>query len=296
VRAVRPVVTALVSLAISAGACTSLNDAPVCDDPAGHCNDPNTNAGPSGPPLHQFRATAALPDGGPPRPPLGVGVDWGAVVVIAVDNYLEGPTGKVGDVWVAERVPGNFPGCAYDMATDESVCGIQLFNPSPIPSGSHMLEGDLAHVSGGTYEEFNCPTCSSHFPNGRTLPEIGTPSIERIGSAATPEPISMSLSQFAGGQDSTVGIVVRINEPLQVLSGPDSHGEYSIDTLGITGTGVTMSPQIGPIVPRGQPTLAAGTIICNLTGVGSYFYNQKILVRGPADLQIVPAGTTSCPR
>jgi len=231
------------------------------------------------------------------RPTTGGPVSISNVVVTAIDDYLE-PGGNTGDIWVQEVVADPaFTGCA-PMPDGRHVCGIQLFAPSTIPTGSYLLTGDTVSITGGTYDEFNCTPCCAPprapclFSDGRTLPEFSRVGVERVGTGVEPVIVPATVQQILEGADRYVGVLVRIE------------GEVMLETpTGSTATrgeirmvgGVNLSAQIGPLTDRmGRPLFdrATGrlnyTRVRNMTGIVSYFFGPKLLPRGPEDFEALP--------
>lgn len=256
-----------------------------------YCDNIDPHACDGGPPgprqrLRDFRREQ--PAGAPwMRPPLGQPVDLRAVTVTAVDQYLEGPNGSVGDVWIQERVTDpDFRGCA-PHPDGGRVCGIQLYAPTLVPAGTHLLEGDIVNVAGGRYEEFNCTPCCAPprppclFPDGRTLPELSYTSVERVGSGPPIEPIAVTIQQVLDGGDAYLGVLVRLTEDVTV-GATDRRGEIQI------ADGVKLTPQLTALVVPGTSTpLAEGMRLRRLTGIVSYFFGTKIIPRSTDDYEVV---------
>ena len=217
------------------------------------------------------------------RPMLGIPVDFHNVDVIGVDDYLE-PGGKVGDIFVQQRITDEtWPGCVLDPVHGGRVCGIQLFGATTVPAGTHMALGDIANVSGGTYEEFNCGTCSSQFSGGRTLPEIGMGSVERTGSGLPVLPVDVTVAQLVDPVhgDDYVGVLVRITNVV-TTSAPNSRGEIPIDP------NLNITPQLTPLNdPATSTVLPAGTHLTNIVGIASYFFGSKIIPRSVNDYTVM---------
>lgn len=252
-----------------------------CDEPPGGPLAANGTC-PGGTPTGQRIADFRQSDHAQ-RPRLGIPVNFHNVDIIGVDDYV-GLDGKVGDIFVQQRIAdANFPGCAADPVHGGRVCGLQLFSPSTVPAGTHMSLGDIANVSGGTYEEFNCGTCSTQFSGGRTLPEIGMASVERTGSGLAAQPIDVTMGQLTDPDhgDDYVGVLVRITD-VATTSAPNTRGEIQI------GTGLFMTAQLtalnDPATGQGIP---AGSHVTNIVGIASYFFGSKIIPRNVNDYTVM---------
>lgn len=253
--------------------------AAVCDELDQACNEPVDPSGYTQ--LSVYRQSNRAM-----RPRVGGAVRMRNLVVTAIDDHVESATGSTGDVWVQERVlEPTFSGC-MPHPRGGVVCGVQLFAPSILPAGSQLVPGDLVNISGGRYDEFDCTPCCAPprmpclFSDGRTLPELSLTSVERVGSTRPPEPIPTTLAQLAMGGDAYVGVLVRLNDEI-TLPAPDTRGEYRL------ASSVNLSTQIGPLVDAAGARLAPGTRLRGVTGIVSYFFGTKLLVRGPEDYQIV---------
>jgi hypothetical protein len=276
------------TLALALSACaTPLTDRRCDEIDRRSCNQPL----PQGTTLATYRqaATASRPTPGGP-------VSVSNVVVSAIDDFLE-PRGSTGDVWVQEVINDpSFDGCA-PMPDGRRVCGIQLFAPTNIPTGSYLLVGDTVRVSGGSYDEFDCTPCCPpprrpcRF-EGRTLPEFSRAGVERIGTAVEPVVVPATIRQILDGGDRYVGVLVRITDEvmLETPTGSDAtRGE--IRMVG----GINLTSQIGPLQDRmGRPLFDSATgrlnynRLRNVTGIVSYFFGPKLLPRGPRDFEVVP--------
>lgn len=253
-----------------------------CDDPpGGHLGANGTCPGGSttGQRIADFRQSNAAQ-----RPTLGIPVDFRNVEIIGVDDYL-GVDGKVGDIFVQQRISDmNFPGCVPDPVHGGRVCGIQLFSPSTVPAGAHVTLGDIVNVSGGTYEEFTCQTCSTGFDPGRSLPEIGMPSVERTGSGIAAQPIDVTVAQLTDPDhgDDYVGVLVRVTDMVTTAAPRPSTGSILI------ASGLTMTAQLTPLndPATGQP-LPVGTHLINIVGIASYFFGPEIHPRSVNDYTVV---------
>lgn len=288
----RPAVFSLSSLALLAVAATVSCATPLTDR---RCDEIDTRScnrpAPSAEPLSLYRQadTAA-------RPTPGVPVAVSGVVVSAIDDYLE-PGGDTGDIWVQQVVDDPmFNGCA-PMPDGRHVCGIQLFAPSTIPTGSYLLTGDSVSITGGSYDEFNCQQCCAppRAPctfTDRTLPEFSRAGVERIGTGIEPVVVPATVQQIIDGGDRYVGVLVRIEGDVMMETPTGStatRGE--IRMVG----GLNLSPQIGALTDRtGRPLFDRTTgrlnytRVRNVTGIVSYFFGPKLLPRGPEDFEAVP--------
>lgn len=230
------------------------------------------------------------------RPVPGGTVNVTDVVVTAIDRYLE-PRGSTGDAWVQQIVTDPaFDGCA-PLADGRHVCGIQLFNPTVVPTGTHLLLGDTLQVSGGRYDEFDCARCCQppRAPctfDGRTLPEFSNASLERIGTGQTPVIVPATVTQVLEGGDRYVGVLVSLTGEIS-LENPSASdvGRGEIPVVG----GMKLSPQIGPLTDRmGQPLINPTTgrlttmRLRNVVGIVGYFFGTKFMPRGPMDFEVVP--------
>jgi hypothetical protein len=245
-----------------------------CDDPRNDCREPPRG----GEPIATYRTSNPAS-----RPPEGGPVDFRSAVVIGVDDYLESASGNVGDVWVQQRIAdASFAGCALDPVHGGRVCGMQLFAPTFIPAGSHLVVGDLVNVAGGAYDEFTCEPCSTQF-DGRSLPEVGMPTVERVGTSPSPDPIDVTLAQLTDPDhaDDYVGILVRVTDDVTTMA-LSSRQEITI------APGVQITSQLTPLndPSTGRP-IAAGTHLRNIVGIASYFFSTKIIPRSVNDYEIV---------
>ncbi len=247
----------------------------MCDDPRRDCDHPVSGAQR----IADFRQSDPAR-----RPTLGVPVNFRTTYVIGVDDFLEaGTSAKIGDIFIEQRIADeNYPGCVRDPVHGGRMCGIQLFAPVPIPAGTHMTVGDIVNVSGGVYEEFNCGTCATQF-DGRTLPEIGQPTVERVGSGLLPDPIDATIAQLTDPDhgDDYVGVLVRITEVV-TTSAISSRGEITI------APGLNMTGQLTALNdPSTGAPLPAGTRLTNVIGIASYFFGSKIIPRSVRDYTVV---------
>ncbi len=278
---------ALVSLAAITSCATPLTDRRCDEINTRSCNQP----APQAEQLATYRQESVAA-----RPTPGGPVAVGNVVVTALDDFLE-PGGETGDLWVQQVVTDPaFTGCA-PMPDGRHVCGIQLFAPSTIPTGSYLLVGDTVSITGGTYDEFNCtPCCAPPRPpctfTDRTLPEFSRAGVERIGTGIEPVVVPATVQQIIDGGDRYVGVLVRIE------------GEVMLETpTGSTATrgeirmvgGLNLAPQIGALTDRmGRPLFDRTTgrlnytRVRNVTGIVSYFFGPKLFPRGPEDFEAVP--------
>jgi hypothetical protein len=278
----------LSSLSLAVAACaTPLTDRRCDEIDRRSCNMPL----PAGETLAGYRqADTTL------RPTVGVPVAVSNVVVSAIDDYLE-RGGNTGDVWVQEVVDDPaFNGCA-PMPDGRHVCGIQLFAPANIPTGSFLLVGDTVRVTGGTYDEFDCTPCcppprrACRF-DGRTLPEFSRTGVERIGTGVEPVIVPATIQQIVEGADRYVGVLVRITG--DVMLETPTGGDATRGEIRMVG-GVNLTPQIGPLTDRtGRPVFDSATgrlnftRLRNVTGIVSYFFGTKLMPRGPQDFEVVP--------
>ncbi|MEI8258004.1 MAG: hypothetical protein WCJ30_20195 [Deltaproteobacteria bacterium] len=248
----------------------------MCDDPRNDCDHPAGGAQR----IADFRQSDPAA-----RPPLAIPVNFRTTYVIGVDDFLEaGTSAKIGDIFIEQRIADeNYPGCAPDPVHHGRVCGIQLFAPTPIPAGTHMTLGDIANVSGGQYEEFNCGTCATTFSDGRTLPEIGQPTVERVGSGLAPDPIDVTVAQLIDPDhgDDYVGVLVRITDVVTTTA-ISPRGEITLVP------GLNMTGQLMALVdPSTGAPLAAGTRLTGVTGIASYFFGSKIIPRSVHDYTVM---------
>ncbi len=247
----------------------------VCDDPRRDCNMPAQG----GQSIADYRQRDPAA-----RPVQGGSVDFRSAVVSAVDDY-PGRNGNVGNVWVQQHIDDSaYPGCAADPHGGR-VCGMQLFAPTFIPAGSHVIPGDIVNVQGGSYDEFDCSVCGngSNTFDGRTLPEVAMPSVERVGSTASPTPIDVTVAQLTdpATADDYVGVLVRITDVVMVGT------TTSIGNLNIA-AGLQMTQDLTAVVdPATRQPLAMGTRLQNIVGIASYFYQGNIIPRSVNDYEIV---------
>lgn len=274
----RPVVRKSMLFALGAFVLAGCNGPLVsmCDDPRRDCDHPASNTQR----IADFRQSDPAQ-----RPTLAIPVNFHNVFVIGVDDFLEaGTSAKIGDIFVEQRIADDtFPGCARDPVHGGRVCGIQLYAPTPIPAGTHMALGDLANVTGGQYEEFNCGTCATGFSDGRTLPEIGQPAVERVGSGLQPDPIDVTVAQLIDPDhgDDYVGVLVRITDVI-TTSAISTRGEITV------APGLNMTGQLTALNdPATGAPLAAGTRLTNITGIASYFFGSKIIPRSVRDYTVM---------
>jgi hypothetical protein len=246
-----------------------------CDDPRNDCNEPPRG----GEPIATYRTANPAS-----RPPEGGPVDFRSSVVIGVDDYLERANGNVGDMWVEQHIyDDDFPCCARDCGHCGRVCGILIFAPTVVPSGSHFVIGDLVNVAGGAYDEFICEPCSMQF-DGRSLPEIGMPTVERVGTSRAPDPIDVTIAQLTDPDhgDDYVGVLVRITDTITTMPFNAMRSEITI------APGIQMTAQLTPLVdPSTGQVLPAGTQLRNIVGIASYFFSPKIIPRSVNDYEIV---------
>lgn len=276
-RRVAGALATLVSAALASSAGCGLGVA-ACDELDQACNTPVDPSGYVQLSAYRQRDRRA-------RPMVGGAVRMRNLVVTAIDDHVENSSGNTGDVWVQERVRDpNFSGCV-PHPQGGVVCGIQLFAPTILPAGSQLVPGDLVNINGGRYDEFDCSVCCAPprepclFSDGRTLPELSMTSVERVGSTVPPTPIDTTLAQIAMGGDQYMGILVRVTDEI-LLPAPDTRGEYRL------ASNVNLSTQIGPLVDSAGRTLEPGTRLRNVTGIVSFFFGSKLLVRGPEDYTV----------
>jgi hypothetical protein len=214
------------------------------------------------------------------------------------DDHLE-PGGETGDLWVQEVISDPaFTGCA-PMPDGRHVCGIQLFAPSTIPTGSYLLPGDSVQITGGSYDEFNCTPCCAPprapctFSEGRTLPEFSRAGVERVGTGIEPVIVPATVQQIVEGGDRYVGVLVRLEGDVMMETPTGSTANRG--EIRLVG-GLNLAPQIGPLNDRatGRPLYDRATSrlnftrVRNIVGVVSYFFGPKLLPRGPEDIEGVP--------
>jgi hypothetical protein len=144
--------------------------------------------------------------------------------------------------------------------------------------------GDIANVQGGAYDEFTCEPCRMQFDEGHSLPEVGMPTVERVGTSRSPDPIDVTLAQLTDPEhgDDYLGILVRITDSVTTMAYNTHNAEITI------APGIQMTAQLTPLNdPTTGQVLPAGTHLRNIVGIASYFYNPKIIPRSVNDYEIV---------
>lgn len=222
------------------------------------------------------------------RPTVGAPVDVRNVTVSAIDNYSEGTSGAIGDLWVQERVlDPTFTGCAPHPQGGR-VCGVQLFAPNVSPAGEQLRFGDLVNITGGTYDEFNCGTCSSQFAGGRTLPELSRAAVTRVGSTGAPEPIPATLDEVVNGGDNYVGVLVRLTDTITLGAYNARFSQYPLVVNGVSSRNLNIAEQIAPLRDAAGQPYATNTRLRNVVVVVSFFFNPLLLLRSASDYEVVP--------
>ena len=303
---------ALVCCSLLASGCDILNnEQPLCDDPRLDCN-PDSGYRQEGQTLAIYRELSLAN-----RPDAAVAINLPNVIVSAVDNYLEGPRGTTGNTWIQERIlDPTFTGCVPDPVGGGHVCGIELYNPITIPSGAHVIPGDIVNVTGGTYDEFTCPTCSAVFPccgtppGCETLPELDVSDMTQLGSTVAPTPIAVSIHDLdtaglncnantVAHDNAYTGVLVRITDIVSTQS-LDANGNIAIDTYPQPyGSSVAMSNSDWsahrPVDGHHAPL--RGRLLCNIVGVVSYFYNPEVMVANTnySIITVTPGVMPVCP-
>ncbi|MBI5488996.1 MAG: hypothetical protein HY905_16800 [Deltaproteobacteria bacterium] len=204
----------------------------------------------------------------PEYPGAGARVVLDDVVVTAVDGYDEDGSGRVGNVWVAEPDGGAWS-------------GVQLFDPSVIPSRAFLVPGDIVQAI-GTLDEFVLlnPDGSPQDPAG-TLTELSGASVQKIGETFPPAATVIPEADLVPlGRDSPnpaaepwEDCLVRL-ENVEMAGGYDRYGEAP------TSLGVSVAGDLYVI-----PDVAAGTRFRSLTGVVTYFFGFSLMPRGPEDVE-----------
>ncbi|MBI5501803.1 MAG: hypothetical protein HY907_16290 [Deltaproteobacteria bacterium] len=205
----------------------------------------------------------------PEYPGTGSRVVLDDVIVTAVDNYDEDGSGRVGNVWVAEPAGGAWS-------------GVQLFDPSVIPSRASLVPGDIVQAI-GTLDEFVLlnPDGSPQDPAG-TLTELSGASVQKIGETYAPLATTIPEADLVPlGRDSPNPAAEQWEDCLVRLENVEMAGGYDRYGEAPTSLGVAVASDLYLI-----PDLAAGTRLRSLTGIVTYFFGFSLMPRGPQDVEL----------
>lgn len=250
-----------------------------CGLGAGRCDEPDRQCGLPAVPANAV--TLRLLRERNPRYPEGQPVNVRAVQVTAVDAYDEDMGGHVGTLYAQEFSPVGDPAdrwspCPMVPGGRQRVCAISTFGPTFAPTGYAPAVGDIVDITGGGYAEFDCSgVCGSPpqpFSDGRYIPQVSHPTVQRAGVAPPPAALEVTLDDLEAHNDALIGVLVTVAD-VTATGAPDRRGEIPL------GPTLKMTQQFTPV-----PGVMAGTHWARVTGVVSYFYGPKLIPRGPGDL------------
>jgi hypothetical protein len=196
----------------------------------------------------------------------GTAVTVRGVVVTAVDAY-----GKYkGDFYVQEPDGG-----AYS--------GVQVFASAEI--AADLAPGDLVDIEGAVKDEFALQEDAT----GRKLTELksagdGTLKVTKVGEAAVPEPVVVNPWELTASDDEAEkweGVVIRF-EGARVFYAPQAaESDMTREEMTVTGP-----YRVESALTDLDDAIARDACFTSITGIGSYFFNFKLLPRTAADLVV----------
>jgi hypothetical protein len=207
------------------------------------------------------------------------------VVVVAIDNYGS----RTGSIYVAEQEPHADHGRAYG--------GVLVFLAGG--AAAELVVGDLVDIEGGVKDEFaiNCDQegvdCADTL---QTLTEVSAPMggeivITKVGQGAVPEPEIVdpaTLSADPNEAEKWESVLMRF-ENVAVLSPTRSVSESDItlEEMLVTGPFRILS-DLTDLPEQVEPDQCFASV----TGLGSYFFNYRLLPRSADDLVDGGSGCT----
>lgn len=201
---------------------------------------------------------------------LGTEVTLRGVVVVAIDEY----GGDTGGIYVAEPAGGAFSG-VYVYGT-------------PIATIDTLAPGDLVDITGGIVDEFALAADTT----GRTLTEISPPqgggiTVTKTGTGTIPAPEVVS-SQALAADDAEAekweGVLIRFENVAVTGTIDEINAANLLYQQQLSGP-FLMDSSMTSLGDATTPMFVPGDCLAQVTGMGSYFFNYKILPRSAADLQ-----------
>jgi hypothetical protein len=207
---------------------------------------------------------------------VGAPVTIRGVVVTAIDRF----GGTQGGVYVSEPAGGAYSGVFVYNADTTDVDALEV--------------GDLVDVEGGIVDEFALKSDTS----GRALTEIvppmgGTISITRVGTGQVPaatlvDPVLAASDVMEA--EKWEGVLIRF-ENVSVLGNIDPINEADLFFQYQISGPYLMDSSLTSLGDLTTPAYVRGDCLASITGLGTYFFNDKILPRDAADL----VTGTGCP-
>lgn len=202
-------------------------------------------------------------------------------VVLAHDSFDEVNTGGVGTVYFGDS--GNEPGRS-----------MQAFAPQVrIRSGDYLQPGDVVDVLGPFVNFAGPPPCDppagvmmSCFSGSRSVPQTTFGGVvSRVGYWDAPIPIELDAAAYMADPGRYQGALVTIRNltimtPYSLVF--SASGRPRIDQA-VTNEGVRIGADLYRI-----PGVTGGSRITRLTGVANYFFDDFVMPRSSADVEVDP--------
>lgn len=228
--------------------------------------DPPPSDRPPGTGAAELPIQAVQNESDPAHPSEGERVLFRDVLVLAVDDYDEDGEGRTGSVWVGEAGGGSWS-------------GVQLFNPTVVPTRVEPRAGDIVQVLGAVDEFVLLDDAGNPMDRNGTLTEIVDAVVQKTGETFPPPPTDVTENDL--GERSRAepyeGVLVRLRN-VRVVSGYDRYDEAT------TEGGIKIANDLYE-APELNPEGFSPVTLRSLTGVVTYFFGFKLLPRGPEDIE-----------
>ena len=209
--------------------------------------------------------------------PIGTPVTLRGVVVVSIDNY----GGRTGSIHVMEPEGGAYSGVFVYLSGT---------------AAASLAVGDLVDIEGGEKDEFTLETDPCERTSDCTITEVspadgGAITVTKVGDGTVPAPEVLNPWDLAADDSEAEkweGVLIKF-ENVSVLSAPRnvSSTDDTLKEMDITGPF-----RAGSSLTDLGASLTRDYCLADITGVGDYFFEYKLLPRSAAD---IGGEGSSCP-